>query len=335
MKHNRQKIAGHQAGTGLPRPALGMVALVTVLLSTVLWSQTSFEWLADAAHPRGLALANSTIAAQLQTDAVGLNPAGLAASASSSRPVRSVEFGLRLYPAGISQRAIQLVWSLGSQVLALDVRNMNYGEFQGYDIDGQETADYSAGDLLVRAAIARRLGRIITAGATVGGMISRLEEVEATTLLWSFGLQLAVPRFDLRLGAVAQNQGRILNQYAASAYPDEIPTALLVGAAKTLVHLPLTLFVATGKLEGVRQPVWRLGGEFALPLGIRFRLGVDEGKADYARGATYADLLSGFSLGLGLVTNPGHRDGRLTIDGAVKNLGPLGLSSAFAVGLEF
>ncbi len=335
MKRNRRNIAGNQAGVGIPRPAPGMVALFTVLLSTILWSQTSFEWLADAAHPRGLALANSTIAAQLQTDAVGLNPAGLAAIADSSRPVRRVEFGLRLYPAGISQRAIQLVLSAGSQVVALDVRNMSYGDFQGYDIDGQETADYSAGDLLVRAGIARRLGRIITAGATVGGLFSRLEEFEATTLLWSLGLQLAVPRFDLRLGVVAQNRGRILNQYDANAFPDEIPTALLVGAAKTLAHLPLTLFVTAGKLEGVRQPVWRLGGEFALPLGIRFRLGVDEGKADYARGAPYTDLLSGFSLGLGLVTKPGHRDGRLTIDGAVKNLGPLGLSSAFAVGLEF
>ena len=46
--------------------------------------------------------------------------------------------------------AIQLVLSAGSQVVALDVRNMSYGDFQGYDIDGQETADYSAGDLLVR-----------------------------------------------------------------------------------------------------------------------------------------------------------------------------------------
>ncbi len=312
-----------------------MVALFHLLLSTVLWSQASFEWLADAAHPRGLALANSTIAAQLSTEAVGLNPAGLAAIADSSRPVRRVEFGLRLYPAGISQRAIQLVWSAGSQVVALDVRNMNYGDFQGYDSDGRETGDYSAGDLLVRAAVARRLGRIITAGATVGGIFSRLEEAEATALVWSLGLQLAVPRFDLRLGAVAQNQGRILDQYDANASPDEVPTALLVGAAKTLAHLPLTLFVTAGQLAGVRQPVWRLGGEFALPLGIQFRLGVDEGKADYARGATYADLLSGFSLGLGLVTNRGRRDGRLTIDGALKNLGPLGLSSAFAVGLEF
>ena len=79
-----------------------MAALINVVLSTAVWSQTSFEWLADAAHPRGLALANSTIAAQLQTEAVGLNPAGLAAIADSSRPVRRVEFGLRIYPAGIS-----------------------------------------------------------------------------------------------------------------------------------------------------------------------------------------------------------------------------------------
>ena len=312
-----------------------MVALINLVLSTVLWSQTSFEWLADAAHPRGLALANSTIAAQLPTEAVGLNPAGLAAIADSSRPVRRVEFGLRLYPAGISQRAVQLVMSARSQVVALDIRNMNYGIFQGYDIDGQETGNYSASDLLVRVAIARRLGRIITVGATVGGLYSRLEEVRAATLLWSLGLQLAVPRFDLRLGAVAQNRGRILNQYTPSALPDELPTALLVGAAKTLAHLPLTLYVTAGRLEGLDNPVWRLGGEFTLPLGIQLRLGVDEGKTDYARGAAYSDLLSGFSLGLGLVTNRGHRDRRLTVDGAVKNLGPLGLSSAFALGLEF
>ncbi len=137
-----------------------------LVLCSPLRGQTVFEWLSDAVHPRGLALANSTVAAQPQMDGLGLNPAGLIAVDDDSGPGRRVTFGLRLYPAGISQRISQLVLPVGRQVLALDVRSMSYGTFKGFDSDGNPTGDYSAGDLLVRAGFARRLGMNASKSAT-------------------------------------------------------------------------------------------------------------------------------------------------------------------------
>lgn len=308
-------------------------------LLTSLWAQSSFDWLSEAVHPRGMALAHSTVAGGNPAEALNLNPAGL----FRADPTRKLMAGYCRYPAGIDQAMSQIIMPAGSQLLGIEVRHFGYGIFSGYDDDGVKQADYAAADNLVRAGIARHAGDFLAVGATVGILNSQLAEANATAVLWSLGVQLEMAPVDAYLGAVIQNQGWFTQQFASSQ-PDELPSTWLVGIAKSLAYLPLTIYFTTGKSAAAGRLVWRLGGEFQLPGRFLLRLGVDQGKTDYMRGNTYADLLSGFSLGIGMAPAEGSvgRSGMgskrlsgITLDGAVKFLGPLGTCSSVALGIAF
>ncbi len=89
------------------------------------------------------------------------------------------------------------------------------------------------------------------------------------------------------------------------------------------------------------KPLWRLGFELRVAR-LALRMGVDQGKSNYGRGSASADLLSGFSLGIGTRSGgpglPGapdtRRSPRFSLDGAVKLLGPLGFSTSLALALQ-
>lgn len=318
--------------------------MTIALMAVVGWlaplsAQTSFDWLSGAAHPRGMALANAMVAAADPAQALGMNPAGLRLVG----PMRSLQMGLRWYPAGISQKMIQLIFPGERQVFGVELRSLGYGTFQGYDEQGQRQEDYTAGDVLIRGGIMRRIGASVSVGGSAGALFGSLAEVRASAVVWSFGVQVELPRLGARLGAVVQNQGRFVQHYARTALPDKLPSAWLLGLSKALAHLPLTLYVSGGQDLATHQLLLRLGGEFKLPRFLVLRVGLDQGKLDFARGQATADLFSGLSVGLGTqslapsasAAGPGKRLGGLTFDGAVKLQGPLGMSSSFALGLRF
>ena len=308
-------------------------------LFTPLCAQSSFNWLTEAVHPRGMALAHSTVADGDPTEALNLNPAAL----FRLDPGRNLMAGYCRYPAGLGQAMSQLILPAGAQLVGIEVRHFGYGTFSGYDDDGIKQADYTAADNLVRVGIARPAGDFLKLGATAAILNSRLAEATATAVLWSLGVELEITPVDAHLGAVIQNQGWITQQFAASQ-SDELPSTWLVGIAKSLAYLPLTLYFAAGKNVVDGLPLWRLGGEFQLPGRLALRLGIDQDKTGYSRGSAYPDLLSGFSLGIGMASAEGSvsRQGTgskrlygMSLDGAVKFLGPLGTCSSIALGLVF
>lgn len=175
-----------------------------------------------------------------------------------------------------------------------------------------------------------------------GGYIhSHLSDAAARALLWSVRAQLALFPLDARIGAALQNHGQFIETYGTDG-EDKLPAIWLVGLSKSLAHLPLTLYLSFGENQVTSQPIWRLGGEFRISKLLALRWGVDQGKMDYTRGNAYADLLSGFSLGCGYKQNTASTTGigisrrsALRADIGIKLMGPLGISSSFAVGLEF
>ncbi len=316
-----------------------MFACILGVACQFLGAQTSFFWLTDAASPRGLALANSQVAGRTMTEALALNPAGLATPESHGGRDRLLIVGMRWYPAGIMQQSTQLIIPGKSGIVGLEIARMDCGTLNGYDSDGNETDAYSASDLLIRTGLQRNLGPYLSAGLTIGGIHGQLEETSALALLWSLGVQLYSPRLNASIGLVSQNNGRLVDQYVIASTADELPSAYHVGLAKGLKYLPLTIFVSGGVIKDVDVPIIRAGGEFRLAGGARLRLGVDQGKLDYARENTYGDLISGLSLGLGYepVETDGVRRWRqlLMADWAIKLMGPLGVTSSLAVGLKF
>ena len=317
------------------------VAVVQSLMQS-LAAQASFHWLGDAVHPRGMALANAAVAAPNPSEALGLNPAGLVlgSSVAGSRPGLLVV--LRRYPAGVSQQMTQIVFPLGRQMAGIEIRRMDYGTFAGYDDEGIPEPNYSAEDILVRGGLMLPVGRHLAVGAAGGGVIGNLAGEQSGALLWSLGARLIIPPLDAQVGAVLQNQGVMMNEFVSVDLPDQLPAMWLVGLAKSLAYLPVTLHLSAGRDLVSRQLLWRLGGEFRLAR-LVMRMGVDQGKTTYGRGNAIDDLFSGISLGLGTWSGGGgagpamslQRTRRLRLDAAVKLLGPLGTSTSLALELTF
>jgi hypothetical protein len=303
-------------------------------------AQTSFDWLNDAATPRDAALANAADIAGIPGPRL-LNtedpPHGIVAFDGD----RQLFLAFTRYPADINQEIIQLKVPVGRHNAGLEVRHIGYGAFTAYDENGQENGDYTAADLLVRTHFDYTAGELITLSGAGGYISSHLSDATAQALLWSVRAQLAVFPLNARIGVALQNRGRFIESYGITG-DDKLPATMLVGIAKSLAHLPLTLYLTVGENKITSQSIWRIGGEFRISERLALRLGVDQGKMDYQRENAYADLLSGFSIGCGFRTGDAdatgigeHRRTSMMADMAVKLMGPLGVSSSIAVGLEF
>jgi hypothetical protein len=303
-------------------------------------AQTSFDWLNDAATPRDAALANAAGIAgdpgprMLSNDEIQHSGAAFDGN-------RELYLAHTRYPADIRQEIIRFNIPVGRHKAGLEVRHLGYGAFTAYDENGQTDGDYTAADLLIRTHFDYSAGELLTLGGAGGFISSHLSDATAQALLWSVRAQLAVFPLDARIGVALQNRGRFIESYGLAG-DDKLPATMLVGIAKSLAHLPLTLYLTVGENQITSQSIWRIGGEFQISKRLVFRLGVDQGKMDYQRGNAYADLLSGFALGCGFKTGDTattrigeHRRSSMMADIAVKLMGPLGISSSIAVGLEF
>jgi hypothetical protein len=303
-------------------------------------AQTSFDWLNDAATPRDAALAN---AAGIAGDPGPRLLSGdeIERSSDAFEGDRELYLAFTRYPADIRQEIIQLSMPIGRHKAGLEVRHIGYGAFSAYDENGQENGDYTAADLLIQTRFDYAAGKLLTLSGAGGYISSHLSDATAQALLWSVRAQLAVFPLDARIGVALQNRGRFIESYGLAG-DDKLPATMLVGIAKSLEHLPLTLYLTVGENQITSQSIWRIGGEFLISKRLAIRLGVDQGKMDYQRGNAYADLLSGFSIGCGFRTGDAaairigeHRRSSIMADIAIKLMGPLGISSSIAIGLEF
>ena len=302
----------------------GAAALLITLSS--LAAQASFEWLNSPVFSADLAMAGATVAVSGSPEALTMNPAGLGAGGAG----RQFWAGARTYPAGISQLATTIAWEQGSRVWGGSIRSMVFGQFDGYDEDGQAGDAYSASETVLQVGVRQRLGKLLSLGVSAGVASGLLVDRSAVALLWSAGMQMHLPAVTAQIGLAVQNSGRFLEQYGSQGPADQLPTRWMVGLSKGLAYLPLTFHLAAGQLYSADDWLWRVGGEFRLGAGLALRWGVDQDKTGFQRGSAQRDLLSGISLGLGTLPGEG-RWLRTQLDAGVKLLGPLGIATAFAL----
>lgn len=301
-------------------------------LVSVAAGQTSFDWLSQPVYPAQVAMAGATLAQVGSPEALTQNPASLGAgNASGTRP--HLWLGGRQYPAGIGQLAATVIFPGERRAWGFSVRSMQYGQFDGYDSDGFSTGEYVASETAARAGVRQSLGKFLAIGGSAGILSGAIEQVSTFAFAWSAGFILHLPAVDAHLGGSIQNGGRYVSDYVLDGQESQLPRRWMVGLTKRLAYLPLTIHLSAGQADAEKALLWRVGGEFRLPAAIALRWGVDQSKNDYITGNANADLLPGISVGLGTLENEG-RWARISLDGAVKLLGPLGITSAFAVNIR-
>ncbi len=149
---------------------------------------------------------------------------------------RYFKINLVKYPAGISGQSIMTNGQKNGSRFGLKVNRINYGLFEGRDVNNQISGDYSAGDIHFLAAYAKpsNSGRFVV-GVSGGLFMSKIEHAKANAFTLSPGIV-----FNSRMGVMGlslQNYGSVFDSYTDTG--DQLPAAIVVSFARSIPKLPL------------------------------------------------------------------------------------------------
>jgi hypothetical protein len=169
---------------------------------------------------------------------------------------------------------------------AAAVQYIDYGTFDGRDINGEHTSDFGAKEFAVNVAYAGDfrsvnygIGLKFISSSLVSG--SSVQDYSSMGAALDLGLFYEYEPLLMTFGVSALNIGTQLSTYAGLDEP--LPFNLQFGVSKKLERLPLTLHLAFRRLSRDREGRnlfyafhdFSVGGEFILGRVVRLRFGYE------------------------------------------------------------
>lgn len=307
--HRRQKITGLYlifvlSGAFLP------------ISASIASGGTVFPVLMELMEPRLLALGGAAVSDTCMAGGSIINPA-CAAGSHRSVSTAFARHMMDLWSGSISvnfpiQNA-DISWiqdlSVGGYLNTFD-----YGEFdETIAGEGNTGRHFSAAEHVLALYMSGRSGRYLGWGLAAKYVWGSIDDAKAAGRALDLGVTVNPHWERLRFGVALRNFGTQTDSYGAESYP--MPTELVIGGSKRLLHLPLDLhgaviFGRRGEgewdfefLNGKPGVSFAGGGEFTVqPEGVRkpffLRIGYRSRGKDLRVGHRL-DTLAGFSFGLG------------------------------------
>ena len=120
----------------------------------------------------------------------------------------------------------------------IGVKNLNYGNFQGYDANGFQTNEFHANDLMFFTGISKMIIKDLTLGLNLELLNSNYESFSAMAIASNTSLTYVNKKSKLIFSFSLNNLGRQINGF--TDIKEKIPTSLKFGMSKSLNHLPFT-----------------------------------------------------------------------------------------------
>ena len=197
--------------------------------------RTSFTWLKTFSDA-GISAAGECFAARDDISALLVHPAAVSGFASPTAKMSYVS-----HYVDTQYGAIGYASRFRNRYLGIRLTYLNYGEFNGRDINNEPTGTFTAGDMGLSLNAGSKLRDDLKVGAMVTFITSKIEDFSAQAATIDIGV-LYYPPFDgLTVGAALMNMGKVINNYS-SGYEETLPVYFSVGVRKKLAHAPLTLF---------------------------------------------------------------------------------------------
>ena len=183
------------------------------------------------------------------------------------------------YPADISSQMVQIVLPHNYGTLGGTIRHVSYGIFEGFDENGNPTANYAAGDSWVTITFAKRLfaGKIHW-GVSTGFLFSNLGEYSSTILTGTTGVSLNLSKYNMHTGLAIRNLAVSIKDYSSAEM--NFPAILNLSLAKGLAYLPLKMAIDIDYGLYNRLMTFHLGGVFVLPYNTQLRFGTSSRRID-------------------------------------------------------
>ena len=130
------------------------------------------------------------------------------------------------------------LWDRRTQVLHTGVTYVNYGKFDGYDENGEPTANFSGSEVALSAGHARNIAFTdFHVGVNVKLISSTLEQYSSFGVALDIGIMYYYPEWDLHITGVARNVGTQLTPYD-NQY-ERLPLDVIFGISQTLENIPI------------------------------------------------------------------------------------------------
>ena len=209
---------------------------------------------------------------------------------------RKIRFSSLSYPADITAQSIITNGHFGSHSLGLKVSRVNYGIFEGRDIENQLTENYSAGDINLEFAYANsKFSKRINLGIAGGLFVSRLEESKASAILLSPGIVVNSKIFTL--GMTLKNFGKVIKQYGT--VKEEMPSYLIGSISHQLSFVPLKIEFDYSSSINSRHSYSVFSGIYTFDKNLLIKAGTSTNRFDQTIKTSFVrSIFTDFGIGL-------------------------------------
>ena len=233
---------------------------------------TAYEALNTWYHPHSLAMVGAGASLHI-AESDRLNPSLMFTNE------QLLTIGRVQYPADISSQMVQIVLPRNYGTLGGTIRHVSYGIFEGFDKNGNSTANYAAGDSWVTISIAKRLfSSKVYWGASTGFLFSNLGKFSSTLLTGTAGVSLNLSKYNMHTGLAIRNLAVSIKDYSSAEM--NFPAILNLSLAKGLAYLPLKMALDIDYGLYNRLMTFHLGGVFVLPYNAQLRFGTSSRRMD-------------------------------------------------------
>ena len=243
-----------------------------ILLIAVRINATAYEALNSWYHPHTLAMVGSGSSLHI-AESDRLNPSLMFSNE------QLLTIGHVQYPADISSQMVQIVLPRNYGTLGGTIRHVSYGIFEGFDNNGNPTANYAAGESWVTVSIAKQLfaGKLQW-GASTGFLFSNIGEYSSTLVTGTAGVSLNLSKYNMHAGLAIRNLAVSIKNYSSAEI--HFPAMLNFSLAKGLAYLPLKMVLDFDYGLYNRLMTFHLGGVFVLPYNTQLRFGTSSLRID-------------------------------------------------------
>lgn len=300
------------------------IILLSLIITTISYSQTVYKFLNLDTSPRAAALAGSFVANNDDPNVVFYNPAGV--NFLSGNPI-SFSFLKHL----IDINSASLVYSRDFENIgrfSAAIKYINYGDFTKADNAGIKIGNFGASDIAFAIGYGNRLDKNFYYGANIKFIYSGIENYISTALALDLGLHYEIPDKLWNFGFSILNLGSQIDSYINKK--EDLPLDIRLGFSKQLERVPMRFYFSFNNLNEKQETFLArfkqitFGSEIKLGQSFRFRFGYDSEKRRDMKIGTTAGL-AGFNLGFGF------NAGNYIIDYAYSSMGSIGSLHRFGI----
>ncbi|MDP6201452.1 MAG: hypothetical protein QF616_04375 [Candidatus Marinimicrobia bacterium] len=240
---------------------------------------------------------------------------------------RHFKIDLVKYPAGINGQSIMTNGKINGHRLGLKINRLNYGIFEGKNMDNQPTEDYSAGDIHIQMAYAKpsNSGRLVF-GVNAGFFLSQIEHTNAKAFTLSPGFV-----FNSRIGSVGltlENTGVVFDSY--TEIKEKLPSLLVTSIVSKIPKIPIEFEIDYLRALNIESHLITFSGLIHLKNGLIIKGGASTKKSDQMTNISFInDLFTDMGVGVSYEIED------IFIDINSYTYGPGGLVFAFGISVRY